>query len=113
VFDVSGVSTVDLMYRIDEDGENPLHDNANEVFEPEKYGYSGVGSWQTVSMKGIAVPPGNHSGVDFPVLPLAIADKYYVHLDMFSNNTLVDYYVQATDKLGNTKKTDIFHVYIG
>ena len=28
-------------------------------------------------------------------------------------DVLVDYYVTATDKLGNTKKTDIYHVYVG
>ena len=28
-------------------------------------------------------------------------------------SVLIDYYVSATDKRGNTKKTDIYHVYIG
>ena len=28
-------------------------------------------------------------------------------------DVLIDYYVSASDKLGNTKKTDIYHVYIG
>ena len=27
-------------------------------------------------------------------------------------SVLIDYYVAATDILGNTKKTDIFHVYV-
>jgi len=26
---------------------------------------------------------------------------------------LIDYYVSATDGVGNTKQTDIYHVYIG
>lgn len=28
-------------------------------------------------------------------------------------DVLIDYYVSATDGRGNTKKTDIYHVYIG
>ena len=31
------------LLRLDEDGENPLEDNANEVFEPERLGLGGVG----------------------------------------------------------------------
>ena len=28
-------------------------------------------------------------------------------------DVLIDYYVSATDGVGNTKQTDIYHVYIG
>ena len=28
-------------------------------------------------------------------------------------DVLIDYYVSATDSVGNTKKTDIYHVYVG
>lgn len=29
------------------------------------------------------------------------------------SGVLMDYYVTATDTLGNVKKTDIYHVYVG
>lgn len=28
-------------------------------------------------------------------------------------NILLDYYIEAIDTLGNIKKTDIYHVYVG
>lgn len=32
VHDVSEVATVEFHYRVDKDGENPIHDIANEVY---------------------------------------------------------------------------------
>ena len=109
---MSGVASVDVVFRADEDGEIALNDHANEVYEPERLGHSGVSAWKKAPMTGRELPIGNHSGVDFPVLPLVMATEYYVHMDQFANNTLVDYYVQATDNAGNITKTNIFLIAI-
>ena len=37
----------------------------------------------------------------------------YPHQVSGLKDVLVDYYVTATDKFGNKKKTDIYHVYVG
>lgn len=47
------------------------------------------------------------------LLMLALMHRYYAYMQGIQNNTLVDYYVQATDVYGNIKKTDIYHVYLG
>lgn len=60
-------------------------------------------------------PPGNvydDPNIDFFVMPIAIADEYYYKIDSFEN-TLIDYYVEAIDTLGNSKRSDIYHVWIG
>lgn len=96
VYDVSGIKSVQLYWRQDDDGVNPLHDHANELYEPEKHGYSGVGPWQTLDMTFRQFPSGNYSGVNFFVLPKYIADEYWVRIDGLKN-VLIDYYVQVRD----------------
>jgi len=112
IYDVSGIASVNFYYRIDDDGVNPLSDNANEVYETTFA--SGVSDWKELPMVYREMPKGNvynQSSIDFFVLPDAIADEYYVHVEGLSN-VLIDYYVEATDKAGNVKKTDIYHVMI-
>lgn len=78
-FDISGISKVTLYLRQDEDGKNPLSDNANEVYEPERYGLKGVGPWQTFPMTYRQFPKGDQDGIHFEVLPTYIADEYYFY----------------------------------
>lgn len=78
-FDISGISKVTLYLRQDQDGKNPLNDNANEVYEPAKYDLSGVGPWQTYSMIYRQFPKGDQDGIHFEILPTYIADEYYYH----------------------------------
>lgn len=110
-YDVSGMQSVNLKYRVDFDGENPLTDNENDTYA----GGSGVGDWQTLSMTQRVFPAGNVTNnpeIDFFEMPNAIADEYYATISGLSD-TLVDYYVEATDNAGNVFKTAIQHVYIG
>jgi hypothetical protein len=111
VYDVSGLARVDLKYRIDDDGTNPLTDDGNDTYE----GGPGVGSWQTVPMISRDFPDGNFFGdpnIDFSVLPAYIADEYYTYLTGLSE-VLVDYFVEAEDSLGNIKRSPIQHVWVG
>jgi len=111
VHDVSGVSRVDLKYRLDLDGANPMASDENETYA----GGSEVAPWQTLAMIRRAFPKGNYlndPNINFFVLPDYIADEYYAQVTGLSE-VLVDYYVEAEDSLGHIKKTPIQHVWVG
>jgi hypothetical protein len=110
-YDVSGLQSVELRYRIDTDGTNPLSDHDNETYA----GGPGVGPWQTLAMNRRPFPAGNvhgDPGISFSVLPAYIADEYWVEVTGLED-VLVDYHVEAVDSLGNVKRTPIQHVWVG
>jgi len=110
-YDVSGLSRVDLKYRIDIDGANSLASDENETYA----GGSEVGPWLTKRMTWRDFPAGdflNDPNIDFTVMPVHIADEYYARLTGLSE-TLVDYYVEAEDSLGHVKRSPIQHVWVG
>jgi hypothetical protein len=116
VHDVSGVAEVNLRYRIDSDGQNPLSSHQNETYA----GGAEVGSWRTLPMTARAFPATNvynDPGVDFFVLPQAIATQYWIHVTepelVAEGGKLIDYYVEATDIHGHLKKSPILHTWIG
>ncbi|MEK8024248.1 MAG: Ig-like domain-containing protein, partial [Candidatus Hydrogenedentota bacterium] len=104
IYDVNAVSNATLYYRIDADGENPIGDNANEIYA----GGAGVGPWVALTMETrvYAMPPAAQ------IQPQYRAEIYRAFINGLSN-TLVDYYVTATDGRGNVSKSDIYHCYIG
>ena len=111
VYDVSGLQSVEVKYRIDNDGINPLSDNDNETYA----GGSGVADWQSIAMTERMFPAGNVTGnpeIDFFVMPDYIANEYYAEI-VGLTNYLIDYCVEAIDNFGNVKKSPIQHVYIG
>ncbi len=111
VHDVSGTDTVTLKYRLDDDGENPLDDNANETYA----GGAGVGAWQSLPMTRRAFPAGNvfgDPGIDFFEMPNAIADQYRAQITGVRSK-LVDYFVEAVDARGNVRRSPIQHVWVG
>jgi hypothetical protein len=111
VHDVSGTQTVTLMYRLDDDGQNPLADNANELYA----GGAGVGAWQSITMTRRAFPAGNvynNGSINFSEMPAAIADQWYADI-VGVRSKLVDYYVEAVDARGNVRKSAIQHVWVG
>lgn len=111
VYDVSGLQSVVLKYRTDKDGSNPLTDNDNDTYA----GGSGVNEWHSINMSMRVMETGNVTNdpeIDFFVLPTAIANLYYAQITGLKD-TLVDYYVEATDNKGNTFKSPIQHVYVG
>lgn len=110
-YDVNGIDTAILKYRIDNDGINPLTDVDNDTY----VGGTGVGDWISINMSERIMPVDNVTGnpeVDFFMLPDAIANLYYAYIEGLSNK-LVDYYIEITDTYGNLKKTKIHHVWVG
>lgn len=110
-FDVSGVQSAVLKYRVDADGQNPLTSNQNETY----IGGSEVGSWLAVPMTERIMPKDNITNnpeVSFFMLPTFIANLYYGYINGVSNK-LLDYYVEITDTKGNVTKTKIQHVWVG
>jgi len=110
-YDVSGLQSVILKYRLDNDGINPLTDNDNDTYS----GGQGVQSWISLPMNERTFPTGNVTGnpdINFFILPDYIANEYYIQVTGLSD-TLVDYYIEATDTKGNVFKTPIQHVYVG
>jgi hypothetical protein len=111
VYDVSGLSSVVLKYRLDADGQRGLASPENDTYA----GGPGVGAWQTVPMTRRAFPAGNvynNPGINFSVMPTSIADQYTASVNGI-RSSLVDYFVEATDSRGNVKRSAIQHVWIG
>jgi hypothetical protein len=94
-YDVSGLDSVLLHYRVDTDG---VRDAANDL-------YAG-GSWTDLAMNGKTLSP--HTDP----LPKYQANEYSAQVTGLSD-ALVDYYVSAEDGNGNATKSPIMHVYVG
>ena len=116
VYDVSGVATVNLRYRLDLDGENPLDNHDNEVYADGP----GVTSWRTLPLQLRSFPTGNvynDPDIDFFELPQYIADEYWIHVTapelVETGNVLIDYYVEAMDNQGLIKRSPLRHTWIG
>lgn len=116
VADYSGVEACSLYYRLDNDGENPLASFENETYA----GGAEVTSWRTRAMTRRNFPAGNpynYGDIVFDELPSRIAQQYTYHLTdgevTDSGGVLLDYFVQAWDSAGNTKRSDIYHTYVG
>ena len=109
-YDVSGLSNVTLKVRRDDDGVNPLNNNANETYA----GGPGVGSWTSIPMTRRSMPkndPTSNPKLNYYVLPTQISDYCWAKVTGY-RNALLDYYIEATDAKGNLVKTDIQHVFV-
>ena len=102
-YDVSGLTSVTLKYRVDADGQNPLGSIQNETYA----GGGEVGSWITLDMASSDIGP--PSGI---LAPTYRAERYGA-LIAGLEDSLVDYYVEAIDGNGNVERTDIQHVFVG
>lgn len=101
-FDVNGLKSVQLKYRIDNDGINSNSTNDNEIYS----GGNDVGNWITVDMIGNEKPSNTNPQ------PLFKAKEYSAQISNL-NNVLIDYYVEAIDNNNNVEKSPILHVWIG
>jgi len=111
VYDVSGLASVTLKWRVDGDGTNPLSTTENETYA----GGPGVGPWQSLPMNGRLFPANNvynKPGIDYYVLPQYIAWHYSATITG-QTNKLIDYYVEAVDTKGNVERSPIMHVWVG
>lgn len=123
-YDLSGIpeGSVKLKIRMDHDGVNPLDSNQNETYA----GGSEVGEWQTIVMTRRELPKTRaalnaaaaNAQIDYflPVQDDAVADYYFAHITDQNlpgfRSKLLDYYIEATDSLGNVSKSDIQHVWV-
>lgn len=111
VYDVSGVASVTLKYRLDNDGVRTIGSVDNETYA----GGPGVGAWQSIAMTRRTFPAGNvynDPSIDFSAMPAYIADQYTANVTGIRSK-LVDYYVEAIDTRGNAKRSPISHVWVG
>ena len=99
-YDVSGITNVTLKFRLD--GMNPP---ASDQFKTYAGGLL-AGPWLGSNMTKRVVAP------IIGVTPQYIADYYYAKVTGITNS-FVDYYVSATDSLGNIYKSPIQHVWVG
>jgi hypothetical protein len=127
-YDINGIpeGNVKLKVRIDNDGNNPIDTNQNETFA----GGPEVGEWVTITMTKRVLPKtrsalnaaADNGQIDYFVFDPAfwanpvIADYYFAKIDDTSlpnfRNKLLDYYIEATDSLGNIHKSEIQHVWV-
>ena len=106
VDDVSGLQSVKLYWRTDNDGENPLNEYDNELYAPNPAKNS---AWNVVDMTGDWYP-----SVKGPLVPdpASRAQRYQAPING-QTNKLLDYFVEATDTKGNISRSDIEHVWVG
>lgn len=98
-FDLSGLQSVTLKYRT---SSSPSVLPADETYT----GGAGVSAWTAVPMTGLAIAPQTNPQ------PLYKA-KEYSALITGPRDTLVDYYIEAIDGLGNLARSPIRHVWVG
>jgi hypothetical protein len=103
VYDVSGLASVTLRWRVDNDGTNPLSSVQNETYA----GGPEVGAWSIANMTSsdVTPPPGI-------LMPTYRALRYAASI-AGQNNVLIDYYVEAVDGQSNVARSDIQHVWVG
>jgi hypothetical protein len=121
-YDVSGITSIAVKVRTDNDGVNPLASNQNETYA----GGAEVGSWVSIPMTKRILPQtaadltaaANNSKIAYfegarsPV----VADYYFARIDNSRlpdfRGKLLDYYIEATDARNNTSKSEIQHVFV-
>src|SRR5574344_1595620 len=126
-YDVSGISDVKVYIREHKNKRMGATDIAPRVYETKKFAgqanvdVNQVGEWKEYStkvrkrkrdMNGIA---GQNSARNMNNAVLGgkkIGDTYYAYISDYRDQ-LVDYYMEATDSLGNVTKSEIQHVYVG
>ncbi|MFM8810230.1 MAG: hypothetical protein ACKOJB_15255, partial [Chthoniobacterales bacterium] len=128
-YDLSGIneSNVVLKIRIDSDGNNPINSNQNETYA----GGGEVGAWVSIPMTKRVLPKTRtalnaaaaNGQIDYFVFDPAfwsnpvIADYYFAKVNDANltgfRNKLLDYYLEATDVLGNISRSEIQHVWVG
>lgn len=95
-YDVSGLASVTLFTRVDEDGTRT---DANELYAS--------GTWSQTAMLATTMP----SSTTDPQ-PTYQAQMFSAMVTGL-NNVLVDYYVEAVDNKGNRARSAVMHVYVG
>jgi hypothetical protein len=119
-YDISGITSINVRVRIDNDGVNTMANDHNETYA----GGSDVGAWITLPMTKRVLPStrtelnaaANNGEIDYFITPPELADYYFVKITDANvpefRGKLLDYYIEAADAQGNVSKSDIQHVYV-
>jgi hypothetical protein len=126
-YDVSGIKDVKIYIREHKNKRMGPTDIAPRVYEPSKFAgqpnvdVDQVGEWKAYPTKMRDLTP-NINGVawqtyieakNYEVVPAKkIGNTYYAYINDY-RDVLIDYYMEATDNLGNVTKSQIFHTYVG
>jgi hypothetical protein len=102
VYDVSGLGSVVLKVRVDADGVLPVSSPANDTYA----GGAGVGAWSSIACTASDIASRTNP------LPLYRAQRYAGQITGITES-LLDYYVEATDSHGNVSRSPIQHVWVG
>ena len=125
-YDVSGIRDIAVMIRTHTQNIVDPLDKTPDVYHPAVLQDDGrvdptrVSDWQRFAMTrrdltGVinGVPWQEDSARIMRIVPAQlIGSLYYAYFDQFRGQVL-DYYVEAEDKLGNITRSDIQHVYVG
>ncbi len=119
-YDIAGIASIQLKVRLDMDGTNSPASNQNETYA----GGSEVASWISIPMTRRALPntqaalnaAANNGQINYFITPPELADYYFAKVGNANlpnfRGKLVDYYIEASDALGNVHKSDIQHVFV-
>lgn len=123
-YDVSGIRDVKVYVRPHKNKSMKATDIAPRVYDPKSVSGADatqVGEWKEYSTKVRDLTP-DMNGVawqvqketlNYNVLPAKkIGSTYYAYINDYRDQ-LVDYYMEATDNLGNVTKSEINHTYVG
>ena len=125
-YDVSGIADIQVKIRVHASATASPTDKTYQLYDPAAHASdpnvdpSAVGAWTSYPM--LERDLGNDiNGVSwqadstavFQVVPAQkIGNLFYVYLDGYQEQ-LLDYYIEATDSLGNVTKSEIQQVYVG
>lgn len=119
-YDVSGIASISVRVRMDNDGTNSPTSNQNETYA----GGSEVGQWVTIPMTKRVLPKtraelnaaANNGQIDYFITPPELADYYFAKITNSNlpgfRGKLLDYYIEATDSKNNTSRSEIQHVFV-
>lgn len=126
-YDVSGISDVKIFVRPHKASRMGPTDIAPRVYDPKKFAgqpnvdVEQVGEWKEYQVSMRNLEP-DMNGVAWQTAAphllynvlggKKIGNIYYAYISDYRDQ-LVDYYVEATDNLGNVTKSEIGHTYVG
>jgi hypothetical protein len=102
VYDLAGLASVTLKYRLDDDGTLPVDAAVNDTYA----GGAGVGAWTSVACTASDIASTTDPQPQFR------AQRYAAAVTGLTSR-LADYYLEAVDAHGNTSRSEIQHVWVG
>jgi len=127
-FDVSGIEDIKVKVRVHKNKRADAKDRTYQVYDPKALKAKGipeidpskVGEWKEYAMKerdlqkdinGVKWQAEGKKMMDI-VPAKKIGNLYFTYLSEYRDQ-LLDYYIEAVDKKGNVRKSEIQQVYVG